>query len=100
MRRDFVIRGVCILSLVAAAYVLSYAPYVRLRVAQSKSEVEASFAGYAEPFYEPVYYLHDATPARSLLGSWALLWGVDGEVQYASERRVFSREIFDADELR
>ena len=90
------IGGVTAVILLTVAYVLSYAPVVRLNGSWTVQMVpnwngrvypiKAPLCGTTGlPVYRPVDWLIDHTPMREPLWTWAELWGV---------RTVFTEAVF------
>lgn len=67
------------------AYVLSYAPVVRI-CEGSDEALTTGAIGY--PVYEPVDWLIDNTPLREPIFSWGGLWNVRAQFELAHAVRV------------
>ncbi len=83
-----------VLTVAPVLYVLSYAPYVRLRgefaisYTTSGSEIARWGDGRDYPVYEPVDWLIDHTPLQQPLFQWADLIGVKAEMEIAHLYRL------------
>ncbi len=79
------------LVLLAAAYLLSYAPVVRWHVAARVGTPGNTYLdGYDLPVYQPVDWIIDNTPLRTPLLWWTGVWGVRREFSVVAWYRTHS----------
>lgn len=85
---------VAFVMLTSTLYVLSYAPYSRVRYGPS-SEAFSYAWDYSphEAGYRPVEWLIDRTPARKPLLRWAQIWSVEHRMaRDSASRRNWSEQ--------
>mgnify|MGYP006969365024 FL=1 len=91
-RNHSIVPWLLALVLLGVAYVLSYAPVVKLKEPHSGNRLGAylfPIDGSELPVYRPVDYLIDETPLREPLLMWADLWSVRETFEFASALRGF-----------
>ena len=83
-RKRSIVRYAAIIVVLAVAYVLSYAPCVKLR---PDTAYESGL------FYRPVCWMIDETPLRNPFLHWAGLWGADFDIEHASRIRQMRKNL-------